>query len=112
VNATAGTGPGCRLETRGEGRYALVGDFGLESAAAVLQRGVTAFRGQPRAEVDLSGVSDADSAGLAVLIEWTRAAREEGRDIVFHGMPRRLAEIARIGGVDQLLPLDREQAPA
>ena len=95
----------CRLERTGDGRYALLGDLGLESAAGILGRGEAAFSGRPEVAVDLSGVTDADSAGLAVLIEWTRAARSEGRLIRFFGMPSRLGDIARIGGVNDLLPI-------
>ena len=94
----------CRIEPAGGG-YRVVGDLGLASATAVLAAGETAFAGQAAVEVDLAGVTDADSAGLAVLIEWTRSARRDGRGIVFKGLPPRLAALARIGGVYELLPL-------
>jgi phospholipid transport system transporter-binding protein len=96
----------CRLEQTGDGRYALLGDLGIESAAGLLRRGEAAFSGQPEITVDLSGVTDADSAGLAVLIEWVRGARGEGRQIRFLGMPARLGDLARIGGVNELLPVE------
>lgn len=93
------------LEPAGAGRYRLAGVLRLETAARVLALGEQAFAGQASIEVDLTGVSDADSAGLAVLIEWTRQARLQGRSIVFSAMPPRLAGMARIGGVTDLLPL-------
>jgi len=96
---------GCRLEPLGEGRYAVAGELGLASAAAMLAAGRAAFAGQPRVDVDLSRVGRADSAGLAVLIEWTRLARLAGTQITFHALPARLSALARIGGVDQLLPV-------
>lgn len=105
--ARATTSPACRLEQREPGHWAVSGDFGLETAAAVLASGQSAFSGVPRAAVDLSGITDADSAGLAVLIEWVRAARQSGRRIEFMGLPPRLAELARIGGVADLLPVAR-----
>jgi len=40
-----------------------------------------------------------------VLIEWARGARLSGRSIRFHELPPRLAELARIGGVAELLPI-------
>jgi len=98
---------GCRLEPDGDGAYRIVGDLGLESAAALLAAGEAAFAGQHDIEVDLTGVTDADSAGLAVLIEWTRSARRDGRSIAYKGMTPRLAAIARIGGVRELLPTTR-----
>jgi phospholipid transport system transporter-binding protein len=96
--------PRGRLEQAGEGRYRLSGVVRLDSAADVLALGVAAFAGQASVEVDLAGVSDADSAGLAVLIEWTRQLRLEGRTITFRSMPPRLAGMARMGGVADLLP--------
>lgn len=99
------SGPGCRLDRSGDGRYALAGDLGFESAGAVLADGEAAFAREHEVTVDLSGVTDADSAGLAVLIEWTRAARSSGRRIRFLGMPARLGDIARISGVSDLLPI-------
>lgn len=96
----------CRLEPLGEGRYAVAGELGLTSAAAMLAAGSAAFAGQPRVDVDLSRVGRADSAGLAVLIEWTRLARLAGAQINFRALPARLSALARIGGVDQLLPVE------
>lgn len=96
--------PRGRLEPAGAGRYRLSGVVRLDSAAEVLALGVEAFAGQASVEVDLAGVSDADSAGLAVLIEWTRQLRLEGRTIMFRSMPPRLAGMARMGGVAALLP--------
>jgi phospholipid transport system transporter-binding protein len=98
--------PGCRFERTGEGRYALAGDLGFDCAARVLVQGEAAFAGQAEVVVDLSGVTDADSAGLAVLIEWTRAAHAGERRIRFLGMPKRLSAIAHIGGVGKLLPIE------
>lgn len=96
---------GCRLEPSGEGRYALSGELDLASAAALLAAGSAAFAGQAEVDVDLSRVGRADSAGLAVLIEWTRLARNAGTRITFHALPARLSAMARIGGVDELLPV-------
>jgi phospholipid transport system transporter-binding protein len=95
----------CRLEKLGDGRYALAGELDLRSAAAVLASGLSAFAGEGRVDVDLSRVERTDSAGLAVLIEWTRAARRAGTEIAFRALPARLSALARIGGVDQILPV-------
>jgi len=95
---------GCRLQAAGDGRYLLQGDLGFPTVAAVLRHSEREFAGLQRVEVDLSQLTDADSAGLALLIEWTREARAAGREIVFRGMPARLEAIARISGVADMLP--------
>lgn len=94
-----------RLEPAGAGRFRVAGVLRLDTAADLLALGVEAFAGRPVVEVDLADVSDADSAGLAVLLEWTRQARLQGRTIVFRAMPARLARMARIGGVAEFLPV-------
>lgn len=96
--------PPALLQRDGEGRFRVSGAMRLDNAASLLALGVAAFAGRASVEVDLAQVSDADSAGLAVLIEWTRQARLQDRHIVFNSMPPRLARMARIGGVADLLP--------
>lgn len=101
---------GCRLEAQGDGCYRLSGDLGFQAAAGILARGSAAFAGRPSVHVDLSRLTDADSAGLAVLLEWVREALLDGRDIRFVRLPRRLADLARISGVAEFLPVGEEEA--
>jgi phospholipid transport system transporter-binding protein len=91
-------------ELSGEGgRYRLTGCFGFETAAALLEKGDAAFRAHPDVELDLSGVADADSAGLAVLLAWIDRAKRRGHRLRFVGLPRELAGIAKITDVEPLL---------
>jgi len=98
----------CRLDAEAEGRFRLSGDLGFEAAAAILQRGRAAFAGHAAVRVDLADVSDADSAGLAVLLQWVREARREDRDLRFAQLPERLAALARISGVSEFVPVVRD----
>ena len=56
---------------------------------------------------DLAGVERADSAGLALLIEWMRRARRAGRPVRFLNLPPQMLEIARAASLDRVLPLGR-----
>jgi phospholipid transport system transporter-binding protein len=85
------------------GRFRLAGCFGFETAARVLERGDALFRAHPAVELDLSGVTDADSAGLAVLLAWIERARRRGHQLRYVGIPPQLAGIARITDVEPLL---------
>jgi phospholipid transport system transporter-binding protein len=58
--------------------------------------------------VDLSEVSDMDSSLLAAMFAWLRHARQREYDIGFVNLPESLRTIARLYGVDALLPA---QAP-
>lgn len=98
------TAPAARLEARGEGRFALAGELGFDNAADVLAEGLRAFGASGPVEIDLAGVTHADSAGVALLIEWTASARAAGRELRFTSMPAQVLAIARLGGVDGFLP--------
>lgn len=53
--------------------------------------------------IDLSGVTRADSAGLALLIGWIRRAKQEQKSVYFKNIPANLLAIARVTGVDAIL---------
>lgn len=55
--------------------------------------------------VDLSEVTEMDSALLALLLAWTRDARAREREIAFANLPASLRTIARLYGVERLLPI-------
>lgn len=55
--------------------------------------------------VDLGEVTELDSAALALLLTWLREAKAKKRELVFANLPDSLQTIARLYGVDSLLPL-------
>ncbi len=55
--------------------------------------------------VDLSAVTQVDSAALALLLAWLRSAREAGRTLSIVGAPPALQSLASLYDVDSILPL-------
>jgi phospholipid transport system transporter-binding protein len=93
----------CGLESGAPGSLRLRGELGFDNAGAILQQSLGAFAGQARVEVDLSGLAQVDSAGLALLLEWLRLARAEGRTVSFAMPSERLRALARLSGVEEML---------
>lgn len=91
------------LEDKGEGRFLLSGEMTFRTAGNILRTSETLFEQHTRIEMDLSGVSKTDSAGLALLLEWITWANHTVREIRFVGMPERIDAIARTTEVDHLL---------
>lgn len=60
-----------------------------------------------RLVVDLSRVSAADSAALALLLDWMRCARAAGNTMVVRKLPAGLASLAALYDIDGLLPLEQ-----
>jgi phospholipid transport system transporter-binding protein len=54
--------------------------------------------------VDLGEVTEMDSALLALLLAWLRDAKARTQSIAFANLPESLRTIARLYGVDRLLP--------
>jgi phospholipid transport system transporter-binding protein len=85
------------------GQFRLTGVLSFETAAAVLARGIAAFDSERALALDLSGVTHADSAGLAVLLTWIERARRDRRSLAYTGVPAQLLQIARLCAVEPML---------
>lgn len=91
------------FEPLGGGRFTLRGEMTFATARAVLEHSTALFRDVAVIKVDLSGVTQADSAGLALLIEWVSWARQAQREMRFFEIPKQIRAIARISEVEDLL---------
>lgn len=91
------------LKDLGNGRFSLSGAMTFATAGQILSISERLFEEHTRIEVDLSGISDTDSAGLALLLEWITWANHTVREIRFEGMPARIDAIAKTTEVDNLL---------
>jgi len=85
------------------GSFRVSGALSFETASAVLAQGAAAFGAERALAVDLSGVTHADSAGLAVLLTWVERMRREGRTLTFSGLPAQLVMISKLCAVEGVL---------
>ncbi len=95
-----------QLETLSPGHYRLSGELSFASVPALLGQAQTLFGDAGDIRVSLAGVSRADSAGVALLIEWRRESDHRGRSIAFTDIPPQMLALAQVCGVDELLALD------
>ena len=84
-------------------RMVVSGPVTLANAAALLEEGRRHLADGVQT-VDLGEVSEMDSALLALLLAWLREARRHERALAFANLPESLRTIARLYGVDRLLP--------
>lgn len=85
------------------GKFALGGKMTFGTAGAILRASEEPFEKHTRIEVDLSGITHTDSAGLALLLEWITWANHTVREIRFTGVPAKIDAIAKVTEVDRLL---------
>jgi phospholipid transport system transporter-binding protein len=93
----------CSIEAAGPGRLTVRGELDFDSAPAALSRGLALLGDAKDCEIDLSGLSSGDSAGLAVLIDWLASARRRGAALRYRGVPAQMRAIARISALEELL---------
>lgn len=77
-------------------RLAIEGEALLESARA---------RGIDLIEVDLSDIQSANSAGLALLLEWMDMAQTRDLRLSYLHLPESLQRIAAFSNLQDLLPI-------
>jgi phospholipid transport system transporter-binding protein len=87
-----------------EGERSLVkGVLHFTTVTSLLSEGSEAIGNGRAAVIDLSGVKDSDSSGLALLIEWLSIARASRRSLRYENIPVQLHQLARLSEVEALL---------
>jgi phospholipid transport system transporter-binding protein len=93
----------------------LLGPLSFETVPALWVQAQALLRqadpAQQELVVDLGGVSRSDSAGLALLVLLFSESKRRDRALGFFAVPAQVMALARIGGVEGLLPLHRGPAP-
>ena len=84
------------------GRCVLQGPVTMANVTQVLEESARVFEG-PEVVVDLSGVTEVDSAAVSLLLEWRRAAAAASRRIEYTNVPANLRSLADLYGVAELI---------
>jgi phospholipid transport system transporter-binding protein len=87
------------------GRIVVTGELTFASARDARQLGVLVLESSRanKLVIDCAGVTRADSAGLAVLLDWLAWGRRKSRVVTLENLPASLVAIAKISEVDGLL---------
>ena len=90
-----------------DGMFEIRGELSFDTVTSVLAESKEVLFAGPsqQLDLDLGGVSRADSAGLALLLQWLRMARHQRKQLTFHHLPEQLLAIARAGELEPLLPI-------
>jgi phospholipid transport system transporter-binding protein len=87
----------------GPGRLLARGELSFATAEQALRDGLALLPSGGACTIDLTGITSADSAGLAVLIEWLSVAADRGSKLSFDAVPAQLRAIARISDLEELI---------
>ncbi|RMC98738.1 anti-sigma factor antagonist [Aquitalea palustris] len=84
----------------GQGR--LSGKLDMNSSAALLAT-LTARVARAPLQLDLSGISEADSSAVALLLACRRAADQAGQALLLQNWPARLSDLVELYALRELL---------
>jgi phospholipid transport system transporter-binding protein len=90
----------------GEGRYQVTGRMTFQTAGSLWEQSKRELNGQGVLTIDFGEVTQVDSAGLSLLLEWISSARQQGLTLRFTQLPAKLLALARISEVENLLGID------
>ncbi len=94
------------LAEKGEGRCAIAGALTMEIAPWLWQQLKAGGLLTTAIEADLTGVTDADSAGLALLVAWRGSCAAAGGNLGYRGLPARIMALAQLTGAESALGAD------
>ncbi|MCW8807566.1 MAG: STAS domain-containing protein [Rhodanobacter sp.] len=96
--------PEFQLDTSSADALAVSGVLSFDTAAAALLAIRAALATGRRARLDLSRVRQSDSAGLACVLASVAEASRRGQPLQVAHMPAGMLALARVCGVDELMP--------
>jgi phospholipid transport system transporter-binding protein len=85
------------------GYFFLEGELSFASVMLALKKTAWIFGSSSDITFDLTGVERADSAGVALLLEWRRRAGQGGATLRYVNLPDQLRAIMRVAGIDGIL---------
>ena len=85
--------------------FRLRGRLGFADVPGVLASAEQLFPAAGVVRLDLGGLENVNSAGLALLLEWQHEFRRSGRELKLLNVPRALANIARVSELEPILSI-------
>ena len=96
----------CTVKMDKDGCISLAGPMTFESVPFVYKEAENILQDGPATLlIDLSGITTADSAGLALLLEWQAMQRAASRDMEIRNAPSGLLSLARLCEADDVMKI-------
>jgi len=94
--------PAAMMQPTADG-FALAGPLTIATASVYVDAARSHWPQEGDATIDFSGVTEADSAALALIFKWQRDAEKKGRKIHCLNVPANVISLAKLYGVDNLV---------
>jgi phospholipid transport system transporter-binding protein len=92
-----------KIDKEEDSRFRVSGDMTFATTRKLLADSKALFETTKNVNLNLADVDHADSAGLALLLEWIAVAKQMGGEISIEGMPESLLAIAKMCQMEDTL---------
>ncbi|MEN8177104.1 MAG: STAS domain-containing protein [Pseudomonadota bacterium] len=92
-----------KIDKEEESRFRVSGDMTFATTRKLLADSRALFQKNKNLNLNLADVNHADSAGLALVLEWIAEAEQMGGEISIEGMPESLLAIAKLCQMEETL---------
>ncbi|WP_341327562.1 STAS domain-containing protein [Methylotuvimicrobium sp. KM2] len=82
------------------GIFSVAGDLTFVSIDKKTVESLAFLKSAPSVTIDLAQVTNTDSGGLALLIEWIKFARDNRIELKFRNIPEQLLTLAKLSGLE------------
>jgi len=83
------------------GHFVIDGDLTFATIDKQTLKSFSFLKAAKEITIDLSRVSNTDSAGLALMIKWIKYSRHNRTQLSFKNIPEQLLNLAKLSGFDQ-----------
>ena len=99
-----------RIEKESDNSVSLVGQCDIDAAVAIRKELELLIRRCSGAQfsIDFKGLESVSSSILSLMLCCLRVAQAERCELSFRNLPPKLYDMARVGGLESLLPLDNQ----
>ena len=101
-----------KVDQASAGVISVSGTIDVTNAVAVRVSGERLLAASQEAsiEVDLASLEQSGSVAISVMLCWMRLAKSNGKTLEFTNMPNKMFDVARVSGLDEVIPLRAESS--
>jgi phospholipid transport system transporter-binding protein len=79
------------------------GELNFVTVVALWRESIAKLSAYTTLVFDMAKVTDCNSAGLALMLEWLKYARQANKKITFNNIPANLASIIKVAGINKIV---------
>ena|SRR5579862_9275473 len=84
--------------------FVITGELNFSNVMSLYQKSLPQFARAQKLVFDLAKLKSINSIGLALIIDWINYAKSQNKHIEFHNIPADLLSLAKVSGIDALIP--------